>query len=62
MLQSRWVSRSHAILSCQDDVIVLAPVSEKLTLVNGERTEGIELKDGDSIQLGRTKLKLRTVD
>ena len=41
----------------------MRPLSSKNpTLVNGERTEGTELKDGDSLELADTTFRFRSVD
>ena len=62
LLPSRWISRIHARVLCEEDQMVIVPISDKLTLVNGERTEGTELADGDTVQLGRTVFRLRMVE
>ena len=62
ILESEWVSRVHAKILCKNDGIRLLAVSDKRTEVNGEPTDRMELKDGDTIQLGRTTLRLRKVE
>ncbi|HME70246.1 MAG TPA: FHA domain-containing protein [Myxococcota bacterium] len=61
-LPSEWISREHSKLKHEDGMFLIAPLSDKNpTFVNNERTEGTELKDGDSIKLGRTTFRFRTV-
>lgn len=59
VLASRFVSRVHARLLCNDGKIQFVPVSDQLTMVNGTAAAEQELQDGDEIQLGRTKLQIR---
>ena len=61
-LPSRKISREHSKLIHQDGVFVIAPLSDRNpTILNDERTDGAELSDGDTIKLGRTKLKFRSI-
>ncbi len=61
-LPSRKISREHTKLIHQDGMFVIAPLSEQNpTILNDERTDGAELSDGDTIKLGRTKFKFRSI-
>ena len=64
VLPSQRISREHAMLvSRPDGSFTIAPLSDKNpTLVNGERTEGTELKDGDDCTLGDVTFRFRSVD
>ena len=62
VLPSIKISRSHAVVICEDGVFAIAPRSDRNpTRVNGEPTEGTELNDGDLIQLGHTTFRFRTI-
>jgi hypothetical protein len=61
-LPSKKISREHSKLIHQDGMFVIAPLSEQNpTILNDERTDGAELGDGDTLKLGRTKLKFRSI-
>jgi pSer/pThr/pTyr-binding forkhead associated (FHA) protein len=61
-LRSKKISREHAKLIHHDGIFAIAPLSDKNpTLVNDEPTQGSELGDGDSIRLGRTTLRFRSI-
>lgn len=61
-LPSEKISREHAKIMHQGGVFAIAPLSDRNpTLVNGEPTEGSELQDGDTIKVGRTTLRFRSV-
>jgi pSer/pThr/pTyr-binding forkhead associated (FHA) protein len=66
VLGSRWVSREHANLLWNQATMQLTAISDKPTRVNtvvvtpGSR--GASVADGDTIHLGRTSLRVRTVD
>jgi pSer/pThr/pTyr-binding forkhead associated (FHA) protein len=61
-LQSEKISREHAKIMHQGGVFAIAPLSDRNpTLVNGEPTEGSELRDGDTVKVGRTTLRFRSV-
>lgn len=67
VLSSRWVSREHAILRWHRDAMRLTAISDKPTRVNGtavsrENSQGLPVADGDTIQLGRTSIRVRTVN
>jgi pSer/pThr/pTyr-binding forkhead associated (FHA) protein len=60
-LASEFISREHALLIHQDGVFAIRPLKdENPVLVNGEKTEGSALQDGDLIRLGRTTFRFRT--
>lgn len=61
-LPSRKISREHTKLIHQDGMFVIAPLSDQNpTILNDERTDGAELSDGDTIKLGRTTFKFRSI-
>ncbi len=63
VLPSQRISREHARLDHRDGRFEIAPLSDKNpTRVNGEVTQGTELKDGDAVRLGDTTFRFRTVD
>jgi hypothetical protein len=59
VLASKFVSRVHARLVCTERKITFVPVSDQLTLINGDAATERELQDGDEVQIGRTKLQVR---
>ncbi len=62
LLPSQRISREHARLDHRDGRFEIAPLSEKnSTRVNGEVTQGTELKDGDDLSLGDTTFRFRIV-
>jgi pSer/pThr/pTyr-binding forkhead associated (FHA) protein len=62
VLASEWISRDHAIVVHQDGMFAIKPLKDSNpVLVNGDRTEGTAIQDGDVIRLGHTSFKLRTV-
>lgn len=64
VLRSEWISRQHAMILHQDEFFGLKALKgdDNPVLVNGEKVdEAITLSDGDSISLGKTTLKFRTV-
>ena len=61
-LPSRKISREHAKLIHRDGMFVVAPLTDKNpTILNDEPTEGAELGDGDTLKLGRTRFRFRSV-
>jgi hypothetical protein len=61
-LNSQKISRAHAMLIHQDGMFVVKPLSEKNpTFLNEVPTDGDELGDGDTIRLGLTTLKFRSI-
>jgi len=58
VLSSRWVSRHHAIVACDEGVMAIIPMKDKRVQVNGQETSGVELRCGDLIQLGLTLLRV----
>jgi pSer/pThr/pTyr-binding forkhead associated (FHA) protein len=63
VLDSRYISREHALLIHQDGTFGIKPLrDENPILVNEEKVAGgVMLSDGDRVQLGNTTLKFRTV-
>ena len=59
VLSSKFISRVHARIICADGTITFVPVSDQLTLINGDPATERELNDGDELQLGRTTLHVR---
>ena len=63
VLPSQRISREHCLLRYAGGRFTIEPLSAKNpTLVNGERTRGTELKDGDSLELADTTFRFRSVD
>ena len=62
VLRSVKISRAHATVVCEEDFFAVAPLSETNPLyLNGEATEGGELKDGDVLQLGDSVFRFRSI-
>lgn len=62
VLPSQRISREHARLDHRDGRFEITPISDKNpTRVNGEATQGTELKDGDDVKLGDTTFRFRSV-
>ena len=62
VLPSPRISREHARLDHRDGHFEIAPLSDKNpTRVNGEATQGTDLKDGDDVKLGDTTFRFRSV-
>jgi serine/threonine protein kinase len=62
-LPSDFISREHALLIHQEGVFAIRPLREENpVLVNGARTEGTALQDGDLVRLGRTTFRFRTAE
>lgn len=63
VLASKWISRDHAMVVHQEGVFAIVPLSEKnRTYVNEREVDGAELSDGDSVRLGRTTFRFRSVE
>jgi hypothetical protein len=64
-LGDRSVHRRHAVIErTPDEAFLIIDVSGKGgggVRVNGQRTERVQLADGDVIELGRAKLKFETI-
>ena len=61
-LNSQKISRSHAEIIHERGTFAIMPLSDKNpTFVNDAETSGDELRDGDTIRLGLTTLKFRTL-
>jgi hypothetical protein len=64
-LTDRSVQRRHAVIErTPDEAFLIIDVSGKDgggVCVNGQRTERVQLSDGDVIELGRAKLKFETI-
>ncbi len=60
VLNSRWISRSHAILECDGDRMKIRAIEGKEVAVNDTTTTDQALHDGDLIRMGTTMLVLRT--
>lgn len=60
-MTSEFISREHALLIHQEGVFAIRPLKdENPVLVNGEKTEGSALQDGDLVRLGRTTFRFRS--
>ena len=63
VLSSKWISREHAMVVNQDGVFAIIPLTEKnRTHVNDREVDGAELLDGDTIRLGHTTFRFRSVE
>jgi pSer/pThr/pTyr-binding forkhead associated (FHA) protein len=62
VLNSRWISRSHAYVICENGMMLIRATEGKEVWVNDALTVERNLKDGDRIRLGTTILSLRMVD
>lgn len=60
-MNSRWISRSHATLSCEDGNMTIRATDGKEVKVNDVVTTAQILHDGDLVRLGTTVLILRIV-
>jgi pSer/pThr/pTyr-binding forkhead associated (FHA) protein len=66
VVNNEYISRKHAKIIFDGGQFVIGPESEEIaaknpTLLNGSPTAGDALKDGDTIQLGRTTFRFRTL-
>lgn len=61
VLNSRWISRSHATIQCDNGQMTIRATEGKELAVNDVTTTAQALHDGDLIRLGTTVLILRTV-
>ena len=63
LFEDTAVSRTHCVISLQDDTLIIEDqASANGTHVNGRTiSRPIELRDGDSITVGATELKVRFV-
>jgi pSer/pThr/pTyr-binding forkhead associated (FHA) protein len=63
VLASKWISRDHAMVVHQEGVFAIVPLTEKnRTYVNDREVDGAELSDGDTIRLGHTTFRFRSVE
>lgn len=63
VLPSKWISREHAMVVHSEGVFAIVPLTEKnRTYVNDREVDGSELSDGDTIRLGRTTFRFRSVE
>lgn len=63
VLSSLKISREHAMIVVEDDMVAIAPISDQNhTFVNEEPTEGIELADGDVVRVGQSSFRFRTIE
>lgn len=63
VLSSKWISREHAMIVHQEGVFAIVPLSEKnRTYVNDREVDGAELSDGDTIRLGHTTFRFRSIE
>ena len=63
VLASKWISREHAMVVHNEGVFAIVPLTEKnRTYVNDREVDGSELSDGDSIRLGRTTFRFRSIE
>lgn len=62
IMNSRWISRSHARLTIADGQMMIRASEGKEIWVNDVKTDAQSLRDGDRLRLGTTVLSLHTVD
>ena len=63
VLASKWISREHAMVVHNEGVFAIVPLTEKnRTYVNDREVDGSELADGDSIRLGRSTFRFRSIE
>ena len=63
LLDDDGVSRTHAMIFVDEEgPSIVDLLSMNGTLVNGDRTGGVDLRDGDIINIGQTRFVLRLVD
>jgi hypothetical protein len=63
VLTSKWISREHAIVVHNEGVFAIVPLTEKnRTYVNDREVDGAELSDGDTVRLGRTTFRFRSIE
>jgi pSer/pThr/pTyr-binding forkhead associated (FHA) protein len=63
VLPSKWISREHAMIVHQEGIFAIVPLTEKnRTYVNDREVDGAELSDGDTIRLGHTTFRFRSVE
>jgi len=60
-LPSEWISRHHARIEYRRGVFLIEAASDKPTVRNSEPIERGELHDGDTITLGTTTLRFRSI-
>ncbi len=60
-LPSEWISRHHARIEYRRGVFLIEAASDKPTARNSEPIESSELHDGDTITLGTTTLRFRSI-
>jgi len=61
-LPSEWISREHVRLAHRGGVFALAPLAhDRPVLLNGQLTAGGELRDGDTLRIGQTTLRFRSL-
>lgn len=61
VMNSRWISRSHAHITCEDGHILLRATEGKEVFVNDARIQEESLQDGDRVRMGTTVFLLRMV-
>ncbi|MEN8185478.1 MAG: FHA domain-containing protein, partial [Myxococcota bacterium] len=60
MIAEPTMSRAHAAIACEDQAFFVQDLgSTNGTLVNGGREDRAVLRDGDEIQLGKLRLRVR---
>jgi pSer/pThr/pTyr-binding forkhead associated (FHA) protein len=60
-LPSEWISRHHARIDYRRGSFLVEASSDKPTVLNSEPIERGELQDGDTITLGTTTLRFRSI-
>jgi pSer/pThr/pTyr-binding forkhead associated (FHA) protein len=63
VLSSKWISREHAMVVHQEGVFAIVPLTEKnRTYVNDREVDGAELSDTNTLRLGRTTFRFRSIE
>jgi pSer/pThr/pTyr-binding forkhead associated (FHA) protein len=63
VLPSKWISREHAMLVHQGGIFAVVPLNERNgTYLNGEAVDGTEIADADTLRLGHTTFRFRTIE
>lgn len=63
VLPSQRISREHALINHANGGFTIKALSERNpTRINGESAQGGELKDGDTLKMGDSTLRFRTVN
>ena len=63
LIDDEGVSRTHAMIFVDEEgPSIVDLLSMNGTVVNGDRTGGVDLRDGDIVNIGQTRFVLRLID